>query len=205
MEICWGVRIFLHTAAKAKIIVLRGINCSPSALCQSFYLLSRRYCYWFDSTDWYKLSAHLAKISWKKEHPRDVFFVSWIYRVYRKCLDKFPHTKIRKNFIQIYVWRRFSGYIPITCWPQSFRFLPEETLKYLSVFSSNLKWRNISSRSVSFAYGPYSLTSASLKRRFIDAFFMPVTPFATALGVLKGAIFHDHMCPCVHWFRWRTF
>ena len=35
--------------------------------------------------------------------------------------------------------------------------------------------------------------------------FVPVKPFTTALRLLNGATFHDRECPCVHWFRRRTF
>ena len=35
--------------------------------------------------------------------------------------------------------------------------------------------------------------------------FVPVEPFTTALGLLNSATFHDRQCPCVRWFRRRTF
>ena len=69
------------------------------------------------------------------------------------------------------------------CWPQCFRFLSGGTLKNPSIFSCSWKLRDTS-----------------------QTYFLCLSePFANTHGLWKGAAVCDLTCPCVHWFRWRTF
>lgn len=63
-----------------------------------------------------------------------------------KCLDKFqewvPHTETWKILYQyVYAVTNFSWHCSVTCWDQSFRFLPVETLKNYGVVELNRKSR----------------------------------------------------------------
>jgi hypothetical protein len=77
----------------------------------------------------------------------------------------------------------FSRHSPKTCWPQFFRFLTVKWLKLRTAFISN--WQRADSSPKHF----HCLSSHS----------------QTYWHLGKTATDRDLTCPCVHWFRCRSF
>jgi hypothetical protein len=78
----------------------------------------------------------------------------------------------------------FQGTATMFSWLQSFRFLPVGTSKNCDVFSSNWKQSDTSQQCIFWCLSNHMQPPQNL---------------------WKHASVYDQTCPCVHWFRCRTF